>query len=359
MAKKKDGKKDKKSSRTDTVRAAVDQAFQATAQATADAGQLTRGRATEIADELVGNITRLRDVLEDVRPATAEDLKALRTDLDQLRDRVAKLENARAASAIAGDGPKPRAPPPPPPAAAPPSPPPPSRAPAPARPAPPLRSGRVPPPRPPSPPRPRPSPPPPGPPSPRRPRAYRSPPRPGSPPPSAPRRPRRAPRRRPTARRARPTRSRRRARPVAPAHPLMAFASPEEFCALMDRLFEMMSTDATIGPRLRVADVPQRFAFPDLGLVVNVRASTEGEEGNLHWEWTDDVPWEPRVQMTMSSETANRYFQGRENIAAAIARRSIRTDGDVRAALELLPITRPVFGRYSELVAREYPHLVR
>ena len=120
----------------------------------------------------------------------------------------------------------------------------------------------------------------------------------------------------------------------------------------------MMSTDEVMGPRLRAADVPQRFAFEDVGLVVNVRATVDGEPGNLHWEWSDDVAWEPRVRMAMSSATANGWFQGKENMAACIARRRIRAGGDVHAALELLPITKPVFARYAALVAREYPHLV-
>ena len=83
----------------------------------------------------------------------------------------------------------------------------------------------------------------------------------------------------------------------------------------------------------------------------------DGEEGNLHWEWTDDVDWKPRVEMTMSSETANKYFQGKENIALAIARRRIKTGGDVKAALSLIPITKPVYARYRAVVEAEYPHL--
>jgi hypothetical protein len=135
------------------------------------------------------------------------------------------------------------------------------------------------------------------------------------------------------------------------------FSSPAEFREVMDRVFGMMDADPEMGPRLRDADVPQRFEFTDVDLVVNIRAAGAGEEGNLHWEWTDDVDWEPRVQMTMSSETANRYFQGKENIAMAIARRRIKTGGDVRAALSLIPITRPVYARYTELVEAQYPHL--
>ncbi len=110
-------------------------------------------------------------------------------------------------------------------------------------------------------------------------------------------------------------------------------------------------------PKLRDADVPQRFEFEDVDLVVNIRAATSDEQTNLVWVWSDEVTWEARVQMKMSSETANRYFQGKENVAMAIARRRIKTGGDVKAALALIPITKPLFAHYRELVEHEYPHL--
>jgi hypothetical protein len=135
------------------------------------------------------------------------------------------------------------------------------------------------------------------------------------------------------------------------------FQSPKEFRVVMDRVFSMMSEDPEMGPKLRDADVPMRYEFTDVDLVANIRAAREDEEGNLHWEWTDDVDWEPKVKMTMSSETANRYFQGKENVAVAIARRRIKSGGDVRAALALIPITKPIYGRYRALVEEEFPHL--
>ena len=136
------------------------------------------------------------------------------------------------------------------------------------------------------------------------------------------------------------------------------FANAKEFRAVMDRVFAMMDADPDMGPKLRDADVPQRFEFDDLDLVVNIRAAADGEEGNLHWEWTDDVDWEPRVRMRMSSETANRYFQGKENVAVAIARRRIRSGGDVAAALKLIPITKPVYAQYRAFLEAEHPHLL-
>ncbi len=139
----------------------------------------------------------------------------------------------------------------------------------------------------------------------------------------------------------------------------MGFRSASEFREVMDQTFEIMSTDEEMGPALRDAETPQRFEFPDVDLVVNITAADVAADGdNLRWEWSDDVDWEPEVKMTMDSDVANRYFQGRENVAMAIARRRIKTSGDVKKALSLIPITKPLYARYREMLEADYPHLV-
>ena len=52
--------------------------------------------------------------------------------------------------------------------------------------------------------------------------------------------------------------------------------------------------------------------------------------------------------MKMSAEVADRYFQGKENVPVAIARRRIKTGGDMKAALALIPITKPVYAQYRD-----------
>ena len=135
------------------------------------------------------------------------------------------------------------------------------------------------------------------------------------------------------------------------------FRSAEEFREVMDQVFTIMSTDPDMGPKLRDARVPQRFEFPDQDAVVNITYDDSGGEQNLRWQWSDDVEWEPQVQMTMDSEVANKYFQGKENVPIALARRRIKAGGDVKAALSLIPITKPVYAQYTEVVETEYPHL--
>ena len=125
-----------------------------------------------------------------------------------------------------------------------------------------------------------------------------------------------------------------------------SFESAKELREVMDKIFSMMDADPDMGPKLRDADTPQRFEFSDFDAVVNIRATRGDEEGNLYWEW-----------MTMSSEVANRYFQGKENVPMAVARRRIKTGGDLKAALALIPITKPIYDQYRDYVEREKPHL--
>lgn len=141
------------------------------------------------------------------------------------------------------------------------------------------------------------------------------------------------------------------------------FKSKKEFVKVMDMLFTLMSTDPKIGPKLAVARVPQRWEITDLKLVLNstYADSKAAKKGHfLKWVWGDDAcDWEPAVEMKMKSETANKYFQGKENVPIAIARGCIKAKGSVPKALKLIPITKPIYRKYREMLEDEgYDHLV-
>jgi polyhydroxyalkanoate synthesis regulator phasin len=78
--------------RADAVRTAAVQAFQATA---GQAG-ITRERAQDLADELVSAAGRVIGALDELRPATTDDMRAVREQLSALEGRVAALEAAAA-----------------------------------------------------------------------------------------------------------------------------------------------------------------------------------------------------------------------------------------------------------------------
>ena len=91
--------------RAEAVRNAAVQAFQSTA---GQAG-LTRERAQELADELAGAAGRVIGALDELRPATADDVRSLREQVAALEGRVAALEGRVAAlEAAAAEKPAPK-----------------------------------------------------------------------------------------------------------------------------------------------------------------------------------------------------------------------------------------------------------
>ena len=133
--------------------------------------------------------------------------------------------------------------------------------------------------------------------------------------------------------------------------------SATEFRELLDEALSELDADEKSGPLLRAAGLRMRFDFPDLGLVLNVAASEEPGH-HLRWEFSDAVDWEPKLNLSMDSQIANAYLQGKESLAIAIARGRVRFNGDTRCALLYVPALRLVVGPYRRLVRQEYPHLL-
>ncbi len=142
------------------------------------------------------------------------------------------------------------------------------------------------------------------------------------------------------------------------------FKSQEELRKVLDRLFDALSREPSIGPRLRALRTPQRYVFTDAALVLNVRDADEkrARKGhNLLWVWGDAKrTWEPVVTMHMTAAVANRYLQGKENIPLAIARKVILLEtGDLAKVLDFLPIVAPYHKTWvSMLKADGLNHLI-
>jgi polyhydroxyalkanoate synthesis regulator phasin len=83
----------KRSPGTDALRTAVDRTY----QATVGQAQVTRERAQELVDELAHSAGRVRQILDDLRLASGEDLRRLQDRIDVLEQRVAALEKKPAA----------------------------------------------------------------------------------------------------------------------------------------------------------------------------------------------------------------------------------------------------------------------
>jgi putative sterol carrier protein len=53
------------------------------------------------------------------------------------------------------------------------------------------------------------------------------------------------------------------------------------------------------------------------------------------------------VQLRMSSDNSNRFWQGKLNFTLAMTQRKVKLDGKRSLALKLLPLTSPLFDTYK------------
>jgi hypothetical protein len=135
------------------------------------------------------------------------------------------------------------------------------------------------------------------------------------------------------------------------------FASASELRQVLTELLSEVEKDSELGRRLRSAHVSYRYVFTDVDLTLNITSSDDPAKC-VRWSFEETTDWEPELTLEMSSEVANRYLQGRENLAIALARGRIRCSCDARAALSLLPINRQLSACYREVLEHSYPHLL-
>jgi hypothetical protein len=141
------------------------------------------------------------------------------------------------------------------------------------------------------------------------------------------------------------------------------FKDAGEFKRVFEQIFQLMNDHPKIGRRLRDAKAPHRFEITDFGVVFTVTYAPPEDEAAgrfLRWGWeSDGFDAEPLIIMKMTSEVANRFFQGKENIALAIASGRVKLRGPLTKILELAPVTRPVYPVYREWLTNEgYSHLL-
>ena len=144
-----------------------------------------------------------------------------------------------------------------------------------------------------------------------------------------------------------------------------AFRSAKELREILDAVLREIDRDPDSGAKLRSAAVPMRFEFPDLKLSLTIAAAERG--GSLRWDFAAKAAKakegakenvKPKLELIMDSGFANRFLQGRENPAIAIARGRLRaTVTDAGAALTFFGSVKPLISRYRALVAEKYPHL--
>lgn len=132
--------------------------------------------------------------------------------------------------------------------------------------------------------------------------------------------------------------------------------SLEHFRAALDRTLASAAADERIGPRIGASGVSLRLRLTDCDLVLDVVSEQAGH--NISWSFRADPALRPRLELEMDTVTANRFLQGRESLAIAIAHRRARVRSEGGAAVAYLPATELLREPYLRIVESEFPDLL-
>jgi putative sterol carrier protein len=124
------------------------------------------------------------------------------------------------------------------------------------------------------------------------------------------------------------------------------FKNAQEVYDTIGKLFADLADDEELAPKFRKANTIVQYQHRDPDSTITVRLK-EDEPTDVDFGETE---MEPDVVMSMEADTAHRFWLGQVNVTTALARGQIKASGPVAKILKLVPLTKPVFPRYTALL---------
>ncbi|MET0449523.1 MAG: SCP2 sterol-binding domain-containing protein [Aeromicrobium sp.] len=124
---------------------------------------------------------------------------------------------------------------------------------------------------------------------------------------------------------------------------MAGFSDEDELYRYIGGIFETALADPELEPKLRATGLVlhQKCTEPECALVIDLA-------GGKVWKGSDAGAPEAAATMTMSTETANAYWQGKVNLTFAMAKGKVKVDGTVTKLLQLAPLSKRLFPVYIE-----------
>lgn len=129
---------------------------------------------------------------------------------------------------------------------------------------------------------------------------------------------------------------------------MSVFKSEEEVHKYLGEIFVRAIEDPEIGAKLEKAGLRMRVDYTDPTTVLFVdmaagKVLTDPE--------ADDQEWD--VALAMTADDGHRFWLGKLNFTVAMTKGSLRTKGPVTELLKLLPLAKPLFATYEEILRKD------
>jgi SCP-2 sterol transfer family len=125
------------------------------------------------------------------------------------------------------------------------------------------------------------------------------------------------------------------------------FKDEQEVYQYIGQLFLDLAEDGELWPKFQKANtiVQYQFRNPESQITVRMQDSADAQVD------LGSTDMDPEVLMTMDADTAHRFWLGKVNVTVALARGQMKAKGPVAKILKLVPLVKPVFPRYKQMLS--------
>jgi putative sterol carrier protein len=125
------------------------------------------------------------------------------------------------------------------------------------------------------------------------------------------------------------------------------FTDETEVYKYLGGVFRLAEEQPEVGPKLRAANITLQLNYSDpaASLTVKFQDPMEVIDGGQ-----DD---NADVRLSMPADIANKYWRGEYNLAVGLAKGQVKAKGPVNKILRLVPVTKPLFPIYRQLIAEK------
>lgn len=125
------------------------------------------------------------------------------------------------------------------------------------------------------------------------------------------------------------------------------FADAAEVEKYLGGVFRI-AAETPVGPKLATADIDLQVYYADPDAKVLIRMHGENIQV-LEGEENEDAD----VKLYMPADIGDKYWRGEYNLAVGLAKGQVKAKGPVNKILKLVPLTRPVFPMYRDMIAEK------
>ncbi|GAB3688448.1 SCP2 sterol-binding domain-containing protein [Saccharopolyspora tripterygii] len=126
------------------------------------------------------------------------------------------------------------------------------------------------------------------------------------------------------------------------------FTDESEVYRYLGRIFQVSMEDPELGPKLRKVGSVLKLnqTDPESTIVIDFG------EGVVQLGPDDETKVTRPIdaELDMKADVAHRFWLGKVNVALAMAKGDIRNHGKVSAVMKVVPITKPLFATYENIL---------